>query len=116
MRLKIYLDDERPTPEGYTHRCYGPEEVIALLQQAEKDGDIVELISLDHDLGEFNREHNRTGYDVLTWLEEQVHTRGFIPPRTVAIHSANPSAKEKMRAARYAIYQKAEELGIDWRR
>ncbi|WP_336511202.1 cyclic-phosphate processing receiver domain-containing protein, partial [Vibrio anguillarum] len=44
--MKVYLDDERDTPEGWV-RSYWPEEVIELL----KSGNVTE-ISLDHDLGD----------------------------------------------------------------
>lgn len=47
-------------------RVYWPDETIAFL---EKGG--VELISLDHDLGDDER---GTGYDVLLWIEEAVVT------------------------------------------
>lgn len=86
--IKVYLDDNRPTPPGWV-RCYWPNEVIKLL----KTGRVGEL-SLDHDLGNDAR---GTGYDVILWLEEAVATRGFNPPR-IAVHSANPSARQKMEA------------------
>ena len=84
--MKIFLDDERSTPEGWI-RCFWPEEVITILQQ-----DSVEIISLDHDLGDDNR---GTGYDVILWIEEQVFTNNYIPPR-ILVHSANSSAAQKM--------------------
>ena len=87
--MKIYLDDERATPEGWT-RAYWPDEVIALLQEQE-----VSEVSLDHDLGDDDR---GTGYDVLLWIEEAVVTDGFKPPR-LKIHSANVSARTKMELA-----------------
>lgn len=43
--MKIYLDDERQTPDGWI-RTYTPEETIELL----KKGGVTHL-SLDHDLG-----------------------------------------------------------------
>ncbi|PZP08852.1 MAG: hypothetical protein DI621_07230 [Pseudomonas protegens] len=47
--MKIYLDDERQTPQGWV-RTYWPDEVIALLKAGG-----VEDISLDHDLGDDQR-------------------------------------------------------------
>ncbi|MES1175795.1 MAG: cyclic-phosphate processing receiver domain-containing protein [Myxococcales bacterium] len=91
--LKVYLDDCRPTPEGWVGALW-PEEVIRLLEQ----GDVSEL-SLDHDLGDDAR---GTGYDVLVWLEEAVASRGFRPPRIV-VHSANPAASARMVQAIEAI-------------
>lgn len=87
--LRVYLDDERSTPPGWT-RVYWPDQAIALLQQ----GGVVE-ISLDHDLGDDAR---GTGYDVIAWIEEAVVVRGLRPP-LIRVHSANPAARERMLAA-----------------
>ncbi|WP_085596609.1 MULTISPECIES: cyclic-phosphate processing receiver domain-containing protein [unclassified Pseudomonas] len=95
--MKIYLDDERQTPEGWG-RTYWPDEVIALL----KAGGVSE-ISLDHDLGDDER---GTGYDVILWIEEAVALQGFRPPR-IKVHSANASAVEKMQAGVRSIQRLA---------
>ncbi len=84
--MKVYLDDERQTPDGWV-RVYWPEEAIDLL----KTGKVKE-ISLDHDLGD---DEHGTGYDVVLWIEEAVITQGFTPP-SMGVHSANPSARDKM--------------------
>ena len=84
--MKVYLDDERTPPQGYT-RVFWPEEAIHLLQTEQ-----VEEISLDHDLGD---DEHGTGYDVVLWIEEAVATQNFIPPR-IKVHSANSSARHKM--------------------
>lgn len=86
--MKVFLDDERQTPEGWV-RVYWPDEAIELLDS----GDVVE-ISLDHDLGDDER---GTGYDVVLWIEESVVTRQFKPP-IIKVHSANTSARKKMEA------------------
>lgn len=91
--MKVYLDDERNTPDGWV-RVYWPEEAIELLSA----GDVVE-ISLDHDLGD---DAHGTGYDVVLWIEEAVALRGFKPP-LIHVHSANSSAREKMEAGIAAI-------------
>ena len=91
--MKVYLDDERETPEGWV-RVYWPNEAIELLEAGE-----VEEISLDHDLGDDER---GTGYDVVLWIEEAVALRDFQPPR-MSVHSANSSAREKMGAGIRAI-------------
>ena len=93
MTLRIWLDDERPSPEGWVS-CRWPGEVIALLESEQ-----VATVSLDHDLGDDER---GTGYHVLLWIEEAVATRGFCPPR-LRIHSANSPARQKMAAAITAI-------------
>jgi len=86
--MKVFLDDERPTPPGWV-RAYWPEEVIDLL----KTGLVTDL-SLDHDLGDDQR---GTGYDVVLWIEKEVALNGFNPPR-IKVHSANSSARVKMEA------------------
>lgn len=94
-KLKIWLDDVRPEPEGWT-RTLWPHEVIELLKTND-----VECISLDHDLGDDER---GTGYDVLTWIEEEVVISGFEPPK-IRIHTANPVAYEKMKSSINSIYR-----------
>lgn len=84
--MKIYLDDERQTPDGWI-RVYWPDEAIKLLET----GKVVE-ISLDHDLGDDER---GTGYDVVLWIERAVIVDGFCPP-IIKVHSANSSARDKM--------------------
>ena len=84
--MKVYLDDERPTPPGWVGVRW-PDEAIRLLESEE-----VSEISLDHDLGDDER---GTGYTVILWLEEAVALRGFVPP-AITIHTANASARQKM--------------------
>ena len=87
--MKLFLDDERTPPEGWTLVRW-PDEVINQL----KTGKVIE-ISLDHDLGDDER---GTGYDVLVWIEKMVILEGFKPPK-IKIHTANISARQKMEAA-----------------
>ena len=96
--MKVFLDDERVAPEGWT-RVYWPDEAIALLKTGQ-----VEEISLDHDLGDDER---GTGYDVVLWIEEAVATQGFKPPR-MTVHSANSSARQKMEMGIAAILRRAD--------
>lgn len=94
--MKVYLDDERKTPEGWT-RCFTASECIALLETGN-----VEELSLDHDLGPPSA---GTGYDVVVWMEEAVFTRNFIPPKRTKVHSQNPVGKEKMKRGLQTIYR-----------
>ena len=96
--VKVFLDDRRPTPEGWI-RAYWPDEVIAFLQT----GEVTEL-SLDHDLGDDQR---GTGYDVLVWLEEAVVVRQMQPPASIIIHSANAAARQRMEAAVRSIRRRS---------
>lgn len=85
--IKVYLDDERKTPAGWV-RAFWPDEVIEYL----KSGNVSD-ISLDHDLGDDDR---GTGYDVLLWIEEQVHSNSEFVLPNINVHSANSSAVDKM--------------------
>jgi hypothetical protein len=99
VAMKVFLDDERVPPEGWI-QVRRPEEAVELL----KTGSVTE-ISLDHDLGD---DAGRTGYDVILWIEEAVASQGFAPPKIV-VHSANPSARQKMEAGMRNIYRIYEE-------
>lgn len=113
--MKIYLDDVRTTPEGWS-RCYKIEEVQELLK---KGG--VQHLSLDHDLGAaylcsdcytvgFENDncgnkcgcgchrvaYNRTptGYDLCKWMAEH----DCWPVNKPTVHSANPVGRVNMQA------------------
>ncbi len=78
--MKLFLDDMRSVPDGYTvARTY--EECVSLL----KNND-VDTISLDHDLGT-----KKTGYDICLWLVENE-----VYPKYILIHSANPVGQKNM--------------------
>lgn len=96
--MKVFLDDERPTPKGWT-RTHTVEETIDLL----KTGDVTDL-SLDNDLGQGLRE----GYEVLDWVEEAVVLEDFKPPERMSVHSANAIRAIYMRkliARIHVLYQ-----------
>lgn len=97
--IKVFLDDLRPTPDGWA-RVYWPDEAIALLKTGQ-----VTHISLDHDLGDDLR---GTGYDVLLWIEDAVAVDGFVAPE-ITVHSANPAARQRMEAAIDAILARGTE-------
>lgn len=106
--LKVWLDDVRPAPPGWTH-VKTAEEAITLLDTEE----VVEL-SLDHDLGScracdrqqaFNCPHNGTGWDVVDWM---VRNRKW-PKRKPQVHSMNPPAADRMRKAINRSYMEPEE-------
>lgn len=91
--IKIWLDDVRQAPPGWTTVRW-PEEAIQYLRTFN-----VSHISLDHDLGDDAR---GTGYDVIGWIEAAVCDEGFRPP-IITVHSANPSARVRMLAGIEAI-------------
>lgn len=94
--MKIWVDDIRPAPIGY-YRCKSVKEAIDVIIYCEAgtewnmiDADIIELIDLDHDAGDYAND----GGDyikLLDWLEE---TNRNYP---IHIHSMNPVGVENMR-------------------
>jgi len=95
--MKLYLDDERHPPIGWT-LTKNVKVTINLLA----GGNVTDL-SLDHDLGV----DYENGYDVLLWIEKQVFTNPeFKLPDTIKIHTANPSARKKMELALKRILSK----------
>jgi hypothetical protein len=78
--MKLWLDDIRPAPDGWTWAKTAPDAIAAL-----NAGDVAE-ISMDHDLGE--EPGVGTGYNVACWIEEAVATGAFVPP-VMAVHSRN---------------------------
>lgn len=92
--MRVYLDDVREAPVGWV-RAHTPDEVIDLLRSGS-----VEELSLDHDLGLTSADGERTGYDVLRWLEEAVATGTWtFPLPEIRIHSANPVGWRRMEQA-----------------
>lgn len=82
--MRIFLDDERITPEGWV-RTYWPDEVIALGQ-----GEVTH-VSLDHDLGSISRERATTSF---YGSKRRLLSGGFSAPAFFA-HSANSPTHEK---------------------
>ena len=86
--MKIYLDDTRPCPQGWT-LVMSAELAIDMLKQG-----TVDTISLDHDLGK----NKKTGYDVVKWIEKEVATKGFVPPN-IKVHSQNTVGRKNIEKA-----------------
>lgn len=87
--MKVYLDDQRPAPQGWT-LARTADEAIALLRQ----GEVTEL-SLDYDLGD---PHFGTGLDVLDWLETAL-TQGRLRLPRLAAHSGSPLGRRRLEAS-----------------
>ena len=84
--MKVYLDDERDTPDGW-ERAHSAQEAIDLLRTGR-----VQQISLDHDLGDNT---NGTGYDVICWIEWAQHERVIHAP-IIWIHTGNVVGRKRM--------------------
>ena len=87
-KISVWLDDVRIKPANFDVWVKTPEEAIGLLKQ-----NIVEYISLDHDLGLQPEERN--GYMVASWIEEHAHL-GDLIPLSYNCHSANPVGRARM--------------------
>jgi hypothetical protein len=99
--VRVLLDDRREAPEGWV-RVRTPEAAIELLR-----GGGVEELSLDHDLGLDVGARERTGYDVLLWLEAAA--RRMRPPAVMRVHSGNVGAAGRMEKAIESIRRLAGE-------
>lgn len=89
--MKIWVDDERPMPEGFDYHVKTAAEAIEIIQQ----GDVTK-ISLDHDLGGVN--DYETGYFIAQFIEMAAHN-SWIPALEWEIHTANPVGRRNMEAA-----------------
>ena len=77
--MKIWLDDERPMPEGFDTLCKTAEECLEAIKTGR-----VEYLSFDHDLGS-----GENG----SWLADEIETLAYygnIKPFDWDVHSANP--------------------------
>lgn len=95
--VSLWLDDVRdPVRQGYVGWTWvkTADEAIALL----KTGTVVRA-SLDHDLDMQatlgNAPTEKTGYDVVCWME----ANNVWPPEGTRVHSMNPSGRARMEAA-----------------
>lgn len=100
MCISIFLDDLRPTPEGF-ERTYTAPETIALIQDCQNKNITIDVLSLDNDLGDGEAE----GYTVLDWLEEQFfEDTSFQLPNRIVVHSDNAAARERMEMIIASLY------------
>ena len=99
--IKIFLDDLRPTPDGFI-RTYTVEETIKAI--LEHDGNI-DTVSLDNDLGDGLDE----GRKVMDWIEASAYFDMLRPIPNLLIHSGNNVAVDGMKMARTNAYKYWEE-------
>ena len=86
--MKIWVDDLRPVPSGYVG-TKSVNETIELIEQLENAGERIELLDLDHDLGDYVSQ----GGDAIKILDYLAERGTFYP---VAIHTANPVGRANM--------------------
>lgn len=86
--MKIWVDDMRPAPKGYVV-AKSVADTIRMIEEAEHRGEPVEVIDLDHDLGEYAGD----GGDAICILDYLVERKNYYP---IAIHTANPVGRANM--------------------
>ena len=98
MSIKLWLDDVRPTPDGWLG-VRSVHEAIEVLSTTR-----VEFASLDHDLGEF-ASLGGNGVALTDWMAEH----DCWPASGISVHSANPVGAQIMLATvdRYGPYVRA---------
>lgn len=93
--MKLFLDDVREAPEGWTRVVTFAQAITALSYHT------VTEASLDHDLGWCGQcatdstcqcRCHFTGYDVICWMEEN----NVWPINGVRVHSSNPVGRKRM--------------------
>ena len=92
--MKLWIDDLRPAPPGWTRATSVEQAKVALRY---KGGRIVEIMSLDHDAGDFAK-FGGDYIEILKWLESEVHSgaRNYVP--IIHIHTNNPVGRANMEA------------------
>lgn len=86
--MKIWVDDLRPVPTGYVG-TKSVNEAVALIEECELSGEPIELIDLDHDLGDYASD----GGDAIKLLDYLAEHEKFYP---IEIHTANPVGRANM--------------------
>lgn len=95
--IKIWVDDERPMPEGYDARARSVCEAILAIALFPGKYDEELFLDLDHDAGEFRR-FGGDFITILEFLEYMDKTVGAEGKIKVHFHSANPVGVKNMRA------------------
>ena len=86
--MKIWLDDLRPAPEEYK-MVKSVNQAVMLILEAEKNSLEIEVLDLDHDLGDYSKD----GGDAIKLLDWLVERGTFYPIR---IHTSNPVGRANM--------------------
>jgi len=86
--MKIWLDDLRLAPSGYVP-VQSVNKAIDMIKKAEAEGVGIEILDLDHDLGDYCND----GGDAIKLLDWLVERSTFYP---VKLHAANPVGRANM--------------------
>lgn len=91
--MKLWIDDIRPAPEGW----YQARSVNVAKEIIIDNYPNIEILSIDHDSGDYNR-FGGDYVNLLKWLEEEEHrlNKRFVT-FSIHIHSMNPVGVQNMR-------------------
>lgn len=87
--MKLWLDDIRMMPDTYTHHAISVNHAKEIIMEAENKNEEIEIISCDHDLGDYSKDGG-DGIKLLDWLVER---ETFYP---IKLHTANPVGRANM--------------------
>lgn len=87
--MKIWLDDARQPPDQSWYWVRSVWGAVGVIKAALQAGRTIELMSLDHDLGEYAQQGG-DGIQLLVWMAEH---EVFCP---VHLHTMNPVGRENM--------------------
>lgn len=87
--MKLWLDDVRPAPPEYDYKAGSVNAAKMMIKSAEDLGEPIEVLDLDHDLGD-NACDGGDGIKLLDWLVER---KTFYP---IKLHTANPVGRANM--------------------
>lgn len=87
--MKLWLDDIRMMPDTYTHHAISVNHAKEIIMEAENKNEEIEIISRDHDLGDYSKDGG-DGIKLLDWLVER---ETFYP---IKLHTANPVGRANM--------------------
>jgi hypothetical protein len=79
--MRLFIDDERKMPPGYTHHARTVEEGILFLGAAKREGEPFELASFDYDAHSFL---NWTFVRIAEWIRDNDYW-----PAEIRVHTAN---------------------------
>lgn len=86
--MKIYLDDIRKAPNNYI-LVKSVNQAKHLILNAEQNNESIEIIDIDHDLGDFAND----GGDAIKLLDWLIERNTFYP---IHIHTANIVGRQNM--------------------
>lgn len=89
IHIKLWLDDVRPAPDGYYH-CHSVNEMITKIYECERNAIKIDILDLDHDLGEFAED----GGDGIKLIDYLVENEKYYP---IKLHTMNPIGYENMK-------------------